>query len=134
MLVSELALQAGISTHAVRYYARIGLLKPHRHPENSYKLFERDDIHRIHFIKQAKMLGFKLNEIETFLDQTYQGKSVCPDVRNILRLRIKQNKKEINQLQSKLKHMEGTLQRWEHVSDGMPNKKVLCPLIESECH
>jgi MerR family Zn(II)-responsive transcriptional regulator of zntA len=134
MIVSELALQAGISTHAVRYYARIGLLKPHHHPENRYKLFKHDDIHRIHFIKQAKMLGFKLKDIETLLDQAYQGKSVCPDVRNILRLRIEQNKKEINQLQSKLKHMEGALQRWEHVSDRAPNKKVLCPLIESEYH
>ena len=134
MIVSELAQQAGFSTHAVRYYARIGLLKPQRHPENRYKLFEFDDIHRLHFIRQAKMLGFKLNEIEKFLDQAYQGKSVCSDVRNILEQRIEQNKEEINQLQSKLKYMEGTLQRWEHVSDGTPNKKVLCPLIESECH
>jgi len=132
MIVSELAQQAGISTHAVRYYARIGLLKPHRHPENRYKLFEHDDIHRLRFIQQAKMLGFKLNEIETFLDQAYQGKSVCHDVRDILKQRIEQNIAEIHQLQGKLKYMEGALQRWEHVSDEVPNKKVLCPLIESE--
>ena len=134
MIVSELAQRAGFSTHAVRYYARIGLLKPHRHPENRYKLFEFDDIHRLHFIRQAKELGFKLNEIEKFLDQAYQGNSVCLDVRNILEQRIEQHKKELNQLQNKLKHMEGALRRWEHVSNGTPNKKVLCPLIESECH
>ena len=134
MIVSELARQAGISTHAVRYYARIGLLKPHRHPENKYKLFEFDDIHRLHFIRKAKELGFKLNEIEELLNQAYKGNSVCSDVRNILRRRIGQNREEINQLQRKLEFMESALQRWELVSDGEPNKKVLCPLIESGCH
>ena len=82
MIVSELAQQAGIPAHVVRYYARIGLLKPNRHPDNGYKLFRRDDVHRIHFIKQAKDLGFKLNEIEELLNKAYQGRSVCSDVRH----------------------------------------------------
>ena len=115
-------------------FGRIGLLKPNRHPENGYKLFRRDDIHRIHFIRQAKDLGFKLNEIEEFLDQTYQGKSVCPEVRGILKQRIAQSKAEIGQLQLQLAHMEGALQRWEHIPDGSPDEEVLCPLIESGLH
>ncbi len=134
MLVSELAQRAGISIHAVRYYARIGLLKPHRHPENRYKLFDRDDIHRLRFIQQAKMLGFKLNEIEKFLTHAYQGQSVCSDVRHTLKQRIAQNKEEIDQLKRKLNYMESALLRWEHVSDVEPSAEILCPLIESRCH
>ena len=134
MIVSELAQKAGVPAHVVRYYARIGLLKPNRHPENGYKLFRRDDIHRIHFIRQAKDLGFKLNEIDEFLDQAHQGKSVCPDVRTILKQRIAQNKAEIDQLQRQLAHMEGALQRWQHIPDGAPSEDVLCPLIESGFH
>ena len=134
MIVSELAQKAGVPAHVVRYYARIGLLKPNRHPENGYKLFRRDDIHRIHFIRQAKDLGFKLNEIEELLDQVYQGGSVCADVRNILKQRIAQNKAELHKLKCQLEHMESALQRWEHIPDGAPNDEVLCPLIESSCH
>jgi DNA-binding transcriptional MerR regulator len=134
MIVSELAQKAGVPAHVVRYYARIGLLKPNRHPENGYKLFRRDDIHRIHFIRQAKDLGFKLNEIDEFLDQAYLGKSVCPDVRTILKQRIAQNKAEIDQLQRQLAHMEGALKRWQHIPDGAPSEDVLCPLIESGFH
>ena len=134
MIVSELAQKAGVPAHVVRYYARIGLLKPNRHPENGYKLFRRDDIHRIHFIRQSKDLGFKLNEIDEFLDQAHQGKSVCPDVRTILKQRIAQNKAEIDQLQRQLAHMEGALQRWQHIPDGAPSEDVLCPLIESGFH
>ena len=133
MIVSELAQRAGVPAHVVRYYARIGLLKPNRHPENGYKLFRRDDIHRIHFIRHAKDLGFKLNEIEDLLDQAYQGRSVCSNVRSILKMRIAQNKAEIDKLQRQLNYMESALQRWEDIPDGTPNEEVLCPLIEFEC-
>jgi len=133
MIVSELAEQAGVSAQVVRYYTRIGLLKPSRHPENGYKLFKRDDVHRVHFIRQAKQLGFKLKEIEDLLVQAYQGETVCQDVRKILIHRVDQYKSEIVELQQQLQHMENTLQKWEHISDDAPNHKILCPLIESEC-
>jgi len=134
MIVSELAQKAGIPAHVVRYYARIGLLKPNRHPENGYKLFKRDDIHRIRFIRKAKNLGFKLNEIEGLLGLAYQGKSVCGDVRKILKNRIAQNKSEMHALERQTAQMESALRSWEHIPDGAPNEKVFCPLIESECH
>ncbi len=134
MIVSELAEKAGIPAHVVRYYARIGLLKPNRHPDNGYKLFKRDDIHRIHFIRQAKELGFKLNEIEDLMDQAYLGRSVCADVRKILEDHIAQNKLTIRQLQEQQERMEQALRRWEHIPDGTPTDEILCPLIESGCH
>ena len=134
MIVSELAQQAGIPAHVVRYYSRIGLLKPNRHPENGYKLFRRSDIHRIHFIRQAKDLGFKLNEIEKLLDQVYRGKSICSEVRRFLKQHIEQNKTAIRQLQRQQEYMEQTLQQWKHIPDGAPTDRILCPLIESTCH
>jgi len=134
MIVSELAHQAGIPAHVVRYYARIGLLKPSRDPENGYKLFKRDDIHRIRFIRQAKELGFKLNEIDKLLRQVYLGKSVCRDVRKILKDRIAQNKLEMRRLAHQTAQMDRALEHWGHIPDGKPNGEVFCPLIQSGCN
>lgn len=39
MTVNELAKAAGVEPNGLRYYARIGLLRPKRHPENGDKLF-----------------------------------------------------------------------------------------------
>ena len=78
--------------------------------------------------------GFKLNEISEFVEQAYQGKSVCHDVRSILKQRIAQNKAEVDQHQRQLAHMESALQRWQHIPDGTPDGDVLCPLIESGFH
>jgi len=130
MIVSELARQAGISSNAFRYCARIGLLKPQHHPGNGYKLFEYGDVRRLHFILQAKQLGFTLNEIEQRLKQVYDGQSVCPELRNIFTQRVE----EIDQLQNQRNYMQSALQRWEEISNQLPDEKVLCPLIESDGH
>ena len=40
MTVSELSRQGRVARHVVRYYSRIGLLSPARHPDNGYKLIQ----------------------------------------------------------------------------------------------
>jgi len=130
MIVSELSHRTGIPPHVVRYYARIGLLKPNRHPENGYKLFSHDDVHRIRFIRKAKNLGFKLNEIEELLHQAYKGVSICNDVRTILNQRIEQSKAELVKLGKQLELMEDELSLWDNIPNGKPDRRILCPLIE----
>lgn len=61
--VNELALETAAPPHVVRYYARIGLLKPRAHQQNGYRLFGSLDAQRLRFIRLAKNLGFTLNEI-----------------------------------------------------------------------
>ena len=54
--------------------------------------------------------------------------------RTILKQRIAQNKAEIGQLKRQLAHMEGALQRWQHIPDGAPSEDILCLLIEFGFH
>lgn len=130
MIVNELSKQTGIAPHVVRYYARIGLLQPTRHPENGYKLFGYSDVRRLRFIRQAKELGFTLSEIESLLGRIDAGCSPCPEVRRILRQRIEQNRGEIERLVKLQTRMEMALDRWHGVPDGVPHGDTLCPLIE----
>lgn len=134
MIVNELASKVGVPPHVVRYYTRIGLLKPRRDPENGYKLFRNDDVRTLRFIRQAKDLGFTLHEISVFLDKIAAGDSPCPDVRQLLVEHIERNRREIRSLQALQTRMEGALNRWREIADGQPNDEVLCPLIESQCH
>ena len=134
MIVNELANEVGVPAHVVRYYTRIGLLKPQRNPENGYKLFRSDDVRTLRFIRQAKELGFTLNEISVFLEKIAEGDSPCPNVRRLLEEHIAQNQKEIQSLQALQARMEGALNRWQQMSDGQPNAEIMCPLIESQCH
>lgn len=134
MIVHELADRAGVPTHVVRYYSRIGLLKPNRHPANGYQLFQQNDLHRMSFIQRAKKLGFTLTEINLLLQEAEKGKSICATVRRSLETRIRENELAIRQLVELQERMESALHEWKKMPDGAPDDHAFCPLIESELH
>ena len=84
LTASVLAKRTGIPIFTVRYYTRIGLLKPSRDLRNGYKLYKQSDKERLKFINNAKNLGFTLSEIEQILSHAEDGDTPCPMVREIV--------------------------------------------------
>ncbi len=131
LTVTELANRSGVTPTVVRYYTRVGLLSPERHPENDYRLYRPTDAQRLRFIRQAKSLGFTLKEIREILARVEAGQSPCPLVRDRLRSHIEENRRRIEALQRQQAHMEAALAEWERLPDSLPDAQVLCPLIET---
>lgn len=129
--VSELANLADVTQDAVRHYVRVGLLTPERDEGNGYKLFSQKDVQQVRFIRQAKQLGFSLQEIKQIFQQSGQGDSPCPLVRELLQQRIIENQKKIAALIALQSRMEGALEQWQSMPDGIPNGDSVCCLIES---
>jgi DNA-binding transcriptional MerR regulator len=131
MKVGELSRRAQVSPEVIRYYARIGLLKPSRHPENGYRIFSGRDLTWLHFIRRAKRLGYTLAEIATILRESSKGRSPCPRVRDIIRRHIKENRKELDELAALQTRMEKALAKWSKMPDKVPDGDSVCYLIES---
>ncbi len=131
LTVTELANRSGVPPTVVRYYTRVGLLRPERHPRNDYRLYRPSDAQRLRFIRQAKALGFTLREIREILARVADGQSPCPLVRERLRSHIEENRRRIEALQRRQRHMERALAEWERMPDSLPDEHSLCPLIET---
>lgn len=131
MRVQELATRAGVSGHAVRYYDRLGLLKPTRDPENQYRRFDEAAVQRLRFIRRAQGLGFSLTEVKEILAMSREGESPCPAVREIVRNRIAENAARIRELQEFQARLERTAKRWERLPDRMPDGRAVCHLIDA---
>lgn len=129
--VNELATRADAPPQVVRYYARIGLLKPRRQQENGYRLFGKQDAQRLRFIRMAKQLGFTLSEIRQITEQADKGESPCCEVRNIIQQRIQENYAKIDAMVKLQDRMESALELWESMPDGIPDDLHVCHLIES---
>ena len=129
--VNTISKHSGVSVHTVRYYSRIGLLRPRRDPENGYRVFEPSDLSRLNFIRRAQNLGFTLHEISEILDIAGEGDSPCQRVRKILQQHIYENKTKIEHLVDLQTRMEKTLALWQTLSDGDPNAHSICRLIDS---
>ncbi len=131
MTVNQVAKAARVEPHVVRYYSRIGLLKPKRHPENSYKLLGETDLKYLRFIRKAQELGYTLSEIGEILQHTADGESPCPKVREILQRRIEDNRRKVDELLRLQERMEQALAQSNDMPNGVPDGHTICVLIES---
>jgi len=131
MTVSELAKQSGATPDAVRYYTRMGLLKPERNPENGYRQYQPSEVSWLRFIRQAKALGYTLHEIQSIMQDRDEGHSPCPRVREILQRRIVENREHLKELLDLQDRMEKALLDWADMPDGNPDGQSVCYLIES---
>lgn len=131
MRVQELADRARVAPHVVRYYARIGLLRPRRDVGNGYRQFGIEDLKRVRFIRQAQRLGFTLTEIRQVLEMSSRGKTPCPTVRAIVQKRIAENAEQLAALRALHERMTKAARRWGHMRDGVPDGNAICRLIEA---
>ena len=130
MTASVLAKRTNVPLFTVRYYTRIGLLKPSRDLRNGYKVYKPGDKDRLRFITSAKGLGFTLSEIQEILDHAAHSNSPCPMVREIVERRIEENREKIRELKRLQKRLESAVDMWSTMKDSNPDGHSVCRLIE----
>ena len=76
MLISDFARVTGLTRDTVRFYARLGLLRPRtngkggRHP---YSIFTDEDVRAAEVIRISQSLGMSLKEIAAFNEERREG-------------------------------------------------------------
>lgn len=131
MNVSEVAREAGVTAHTVRYYTRVGLLKPQRDPRSKYKKFASTDVARLRFILRARSLGFKLSEIAEIFRRSALRKTPCPMVREIVERRIVEVSEHLDAVVALRERMKRALAKWKKMPDRVPDGHAVCALIET---
>lgn len=65
--IGELAKRSGLTVRALHHYDNIGLLSPSARSDAGYRLYNRDDIARLHQVQALRRFGVSLADIGTFL-------------------------------------------------------------------
>ncbi|MCU0506798.1 MAG: MerR family transcriptional regulator [Anaerolineae bacterium] len=131
MKVNEIARRAGVSPETVRYYARIGLLRPERDDHNDYRRFRERDLCALRFIVHAKQLGFTLSDVRSVLEMAETGHAVCPLVRETLEARLVEKEQEIDALVRIHTRMVRARELWRGLPDRAPRDREICHLVDS---
>jgi MerR family copper efflux transcriptional regulator len=91
MLISEFARVTGLTRDTVRFYARLGLLRPRtngkggRHP---YSVFTDKDIQAAEVIRILQSLGMSLKEIAAINEERRNGELTCERSLEITRAQL----------------------------------------------
>jgi MerR family transcriptional regulator, copper efflux regulator len=76
MLISEFSKRAGLSVDTVRFYVRLGLLRPEagtKGGRNPYQTFSTDHLEVARIVRMARALGFSLKEIAQLGEEHRSG-------------------------------------------------------------
>lgn len=130
MKVNQLADLLGISGDTVRYYSRIGYLKPRKNPINGYKEYRQKDAQRLKFILSARQLGFTVADIGRILDEADRGNTPCPTVRKIINQRLQETEQKFAEAMALYERMKAASSDWEKRPDKHPTGDMICHLIE----
>lgn len=82
MTIGKVANLAGVGVETVRFYQRKGLLEEPPRRLRGFRQYSPETVDRIHFIRQAKTLGFTLTEINELLALRVDPATSCQDVRH----------------------------------------------------
>jgi DNA-binding transcriptional MerR regulator len=66
--VGELAARAGMTVRTLHHYDSIGLLVPSARSDAGYRLYDRNDVARLHQIQALRRFGMALADIGAYLD------------------------------------------------------------------
>ncbi len=99
MRIGELSKNTGFQVETLRYYEKQGLLTPASRSQSGYREYNVDALKQLHFIRQAKSVGFSLKEITELLTlRVEHDQHSCGDVKTIAEQKLLQIDNKINEL------------------------------------
>ena len=110
MLIRELATLSGTTVDTIRYYEKQGLLNEQHlsRKANGYRSYNRTAVERLHLIKCAKTLGFRLLEIKPLL-ASFERNDLTDEQQETL-------------LAQKVAEIEASIHAMEHMKTYLKNK------------
>lgn len=67
MQIGEVAEYTGLSLRTIRYYEEVGLAAPSARSAGGFRLYSREDLQRLQFLKKMKPAGLQLEQIRELL-------------------------------------------------------------------
>ena len=130
MTIGKVAKEVDMTTEAIRFYEREGLLARPARTHTGYRLYGPEIIGRLRFIRKARHLGLSLKEIKEIFAMTRVGHAPCCQVRELLDGKFEdldRRIRELTQFRAQLKRFISEIAKMPDQADG---SRQVCALIE----
>lgn len=124
MNIGDAAKASGVSAKMIRYYEHTGLIPPASRSDAGYRAYTSADLHRLHFIRRARDLGFSVAEIAELLGLWHDKSRKSADVKRLAQQHIA----ELEQRMQALLQMADTLRTLIGCCAG--DERPDCPILE----
>lgn len=122
--IGQAARRSGVSAKMIRHYEDIGLIPKAARTHAGYRLYGDADIHRLRFIKRARLLGFSTGQIEILLALWSDRSRASAEVKRL----AQQHAAELGQRIAEMQAMQRTLQDLARRCHG--DQRPDCPILD----
>jgi DNA-binding transcriptional MerR regulator len=127
--IGQVSEQTGLSVDAIRFHEKQRLLERAPRTDGGFRLFGREDIERIRFIRSVQQLGFSLPEIRELLILERDHGEACSHVRDLLQGKLSTVRGKVQELRALERQLVKSLRKCEgnlKVKGKMPTGRVPC--------
>lgn len=124
MNIGEAARASGVTAKMIRYYESVGLLMPRGRTDSGYRVYGMSEIHTLRFIRQARRLGFLVEDIRKLLALWQDHSRASAEVKAIALEHVAELDRRIAELTA----MRDTLTHLAHHCHG--DERPDCPILE----
>lgn len=130
MTIGEAAGRAGVSAKAIRLYETKGLIAPAERTAAGYRTYGSGDVAVLEFIRQAKTLGLKLDDVRQIIDLQRAGQQPCSRVIDLLDRRLADIDAKLADLRSLRRTLAAARSRADDAARSGADA-VICRVIET---
>jgi DNA-binding transcriptional MerR regulator len=112
--ISSLADRFGVRPDTLRYYERLGLVRPAGRTDAGYRLYDEAAAERLHFIKAVQRMGLRLGDIKELVNVLDRGRCPCGHTTVLVERRLLEVDAEIEQLTATRRQLLDLKERNEH--------------------
>ncbi len=129
LYIGQLAELAEINPKTIRYWEEVGLLPEPERTASGYRLYGREDVRRLQFIRKAQALGLSLDQIKEIGQIRDQGGLPCEHVRRLLAQKLSELEEHLARMAAFRDELREYLSEIERRSND-PREAAICPHIE----
>jgi DNA-binding transcriptional MerR regulator len=130
MRIGELAERAGTSVKTIRYYDRIGVLRPEERNESGYRLYGEDALDRYRFVRAAQAVGLRLGEIREIIALRERGETPCAFVVDLIGRRAAELDARIVELAALRDELRSLDRRARRLDPRRCDPRLVCHVID----
>jgi Cu(I)-responsive transcriptional regulator len=122
--IGEAAAATGVSAKMIRHYEAAGLIPAAKRTVAGYRLYDDADLHRLRFIKRARLLGFPMKQIDVLLGLWSDRKRASAEVKALAEAHAAELQSRISEMQA----MQRTLESLARHCHG--DQRPECPILD----
>ncbi len=123
--IGKLSERTGVNIETIRYYEKIGLLSSPPRSEGGHRLYSKEHLVRLVFLRRSRELGFSIEEIRMLLGLVDGGDYICGEVKAL----TIQHLQNVREKMRDLRKLEKALVSISSQCDGGLAQN--CPILET---